>query len=183
MEDPVVPLERNLYGHSLVGLMWERQFEEVLVKFQWETYRIGNVCLFMENNSYFSVYVDDYKMAGKRQNLASMWKKLMKNIDLDEPTSFLDHVCSRCTQRECRPDEIVIEKCKEMFESRISAGQLKITRMAKTSRKNCSVVLRHGRTCSKMRGKVLRIGEQKDRATVQSFKQLFGRSPNQKGRA
>ena len=27
MEDPVVPLERNLYGHTLAGLLWERQFE------------------------------------------------------------------------------------------------------------------------------------------------------------
>ena len=24
MEDPVVPLERNLYGHPLAGLLWER---------------------------------------------------------------------------------------------------------------------------------------------------------------
>ena len=29
IEDPVVPLERNLCGHPLVGLLWERQFEEV----------------------------------------------------------------------------------------------------------------------------------------------------------
>ena len=28
MEDPVVPLERNLYGHPLAGLLWERQFAE-----------------------------------------------------------------------------------------------------------------------------------------------------------
>ena len=27
MEDPVVPLERNLYGHPLAGLLCERQFE------------------------------------------------------------------------------------------------------------------------------------------------------------
>ena len=32
MEDPVVPLERNQYGHPLAGLLWERQFEEVLLK-------------------------------------------------------------------------------------------------------------------------------------------------------
>ena len=29
MEDPVVPLERNLYGHPLAGLLWERQFDKV----------------------------------------------------------------------------------------------------------------------------------------------------------
>ena len=57
----------------------------------------------------------------------------------------------------------------------------KITRMGQTSRKNFSVVLRHGRTCSKMRGTVLRTGKQ-DRAITQGFSSLFGRSPNQKGR-
>ena len=61
-------------------------------------------------------------MTGKKQNVAPMWKKLMKNIDLHEPISFLDHVYQGFTQRECRPNEIVIEKHKEMFESRISAG-------------------------------------------------------------
>ena len=29
-------------------------------------------------------------MAGKKQNLAPMWKKLMKDIDIEESTSFLD---------------------------------------------------------------------------------------------
>ena len=28
IEDPVVPLERKLYGHPLAGLLWERQFEK-----------------------------------------------------------------------------------------------------------------------------------------------------------
>ena len=32
MEDPVVPLERNLYGHLLAGLLRERQFEKILLK-------------------------------------------------------------------------------------------------------------------------------------------------------
>ena len=32
MEDPVVLVERNLYGQTLAGLLWERQFEKVLLK-------------------------------------------------------------------------------------------------------------------------------------------------------
>ena len=36
MEDPVVPLERNLYGHPLAGLLWKRQFEKILLKHGWE---------------------------------------------------------------------------------------------------------------------------------------------------
>ena len=55
------------------------------------------------------VYVDDIKMAGKKQNMTHMWKKLMKHVDLDEPTSFLDHIFLGCTQRECKPNEVSIE--------------------------------------------------------------------------
>ena len=36
IEDPVVPLERNLYGHPLAGLLWEGQFEKILLKHGWE---------------------------------------------------------------------------------------------------------------------------------------------------
>ena len=43
IEDPVVPLERNLYGHPLAGLLWERQFEKILLKHGWEKIPIGNV--------------------------------------------------------------------------------------------------------------------------------------------
>ena len=53
MEDPVVPLERNLYGHPLAGLLWERQFEKVLLKHGWEkNSKIGNVSLFIVKKDY-----------------------------------------------------------------------------------------------------------------------------------
>ena len=35
-EDPVVLLERNLYGHPRTGLLGERQFEKVLLELGWE---------------------------------------------------------------------------------------------------------------------------------------------------
>ena len=41
--DTVVPLERNFYGHLLAGLLWERQFEEVLLDQEEKKYRIGDV--------------------------------------------------------------------------------------------------------------------------------------------
>ena len=66
--------------------------------------------------------MDDIKTAGKEQNFAPMWKKLMKSVNIDEPTSFLDHVCLGCTQRECTPNEAIIELHTKTFESRISAG-------------------------------------------------------------
>ena len=93
MEDPVVPLERNLYGHPLAGLSWEMQFEKLLLKHGWEKFQIGNVSLYIVKKGLFlSVYVDDIKLAGKKHNIDPMWKLLNKLVDLGEPTSFLDHV-------------------------------------------------------------------------------------------
>ena len=40
-EDPVVLLERNLDGDPLTGLLWWREFEEVLFKLGWENYNLG----------------------------------------------------------------------------------------------------------------------------------------------
>ena len=145
VEDPVLPLERNLYGHPLTGLLCERQFEEALFELGWE--KIPNwecIIAHRKEGLVLSVYVDDINMAGKKQNMALMWKKLMKNVDINEPTSFLDHVYLGCTQRECKPNETIIEQKTKMFESRISAGATE-----KLPGRDGCVVLRHGRTCSK----------------------------------
>ena len=85
MEDAVVLLERNLHGHPLAGLLWERQCEKVLLKYGWE--KVSNwKCLFVhrEKGLFLSVYVDDIKLAGKKQNINPMWKVLNKEVDLGE---------------------------------------------------------------------------------------------------
>ena len=68
MEDPVVLLKRNLYGHPLAGLLWERQFEKILLKHGWEKIPCWE-CPFVhrEKGLFLSVYVDDIKLAGKKQ--------------------------------------------------------------------------------------------------------------------
>ena len=110
IEDPVDLLERNLYGHPFAGPLCERQFEEV----QWgrgdgTMCRNGNVCFVHQKQGLFlSVHVDDIKMAGRKKNMAPMWKKWMKLVDLDEPTSFFDHVFLECIQRECKPNETIL---------------------------------------------------------------------------
>ena len=63
----------------------------------------------------------DVKMSGKKQNMAPMWKKLMKLVDLDEPTSFVDHVYLGRDERECKPNENLVEEYKKMLETQISA--------------------------------------------------------------
>ena len=123
MEDPVVPLERNLYGHPLAGQLTEKQFEKILLKHGWE--KVANwECLFVHHQKGFflSVYVDDIKLAGKKQNLVPTWKVLYEEVDLGEPTSFLDHVYLGCTQRQCQISKDFVDNYRTMFESRISAG-------------------------------------------------------------
>ena len=92
------------------------------MKHGWE--KIPNwECLIVhrEKGLFLSVYVDDIKLAGKKQNLDPMWKLLNKEIDLGEPTSFLDHVYLGCTQRQCEISKKTVDNDRTMFESRISA--------------------------------------------------------------
>ena len=37
----------------------------------------------------------------------------MMHVDIDEPTSFLDHVYLGCTRRECKPNENIFEQKKD----------------------------------------------------------------------
>ena len=76
-----------------------RQFEKVLLEYGWA--KVSNwECSIVnkEKGLFLSVCVDDIKMAGKKQNLDPMWKRVMKDVDLEEPTSFLDHVDLGCNE-------------------------------------------------------------------------------------
>ena len=64
-------------------------------------------------------------MAGQKQNLDPMWKVLNKEVDLGEPTSFLDHAYLRCTQRQCQISKDIVDNYRTMFESRMSAVRAK----------------------------------------------------------
>ena len=52
-----------------------------------------------------------------------MWKVLMKEVDVGEPTSFFDRVYLGCTQRQCEMSKDTVDNYRAMFESRISAGR------------------------------------------------------------
>ena len=67
------------------------------------------------------MYVDEIKLAGKKQNISPTGKILMNDVDLEEPASFLDHVYLGCTQRECKISDEIVANHRDMFESRISS--------------------------------------------------------------
>ena len=72
---------------------------------------------------FVSVYVHDIQLAGKKHNIDPMWKVLNKEVDLEEPTSFVDHVYLGCSQRQCEISKDIVDNYRAMFESRISAAR------------------------------------------------------------
>ena len=62
-----------------------------------------------EKGLFLSVYVDKMKLAEKKQNISPTWQTMMKDVDLGEPTSLLDHVYLGCTQRECQSSKDIVE--------------------------------------------------------------------------
>ena len=65
--------------------------------------------------------MDDITLPGKKQNIEVQ----NKEVDLGEPTSFLDHVYLGFSRRQCEISKDIVDKHRTMFESRISAGDAK----------------------------------------------------------
>ena len=93
IEDPVVLLERNLYTHPLAGLLWERQFEEVLLGPGWETvWNWERLFVYRKQGLFSSGNVDDFKMAGRTQKCGSHVEDIDENCRSWKTNIFLDHV-------------------------------------------------------------------------------------------
>ena len=104
---PVVILLRNLYGHPKAGLYWEQHCRGALQSLGWEPVK-GWECLFVhkEFKLFLSVYVDDFKMAGKKSSLPKAWEQLRTKLDLDDPTKMDGSIYLGCRQ-----DAIPVDDC------------------------------------------------------------------------
>ena len=60
----------------------------------------------------------------KEATSRSLVEEIMKLTDLGERTSFIDQVYLGSTQRECKQNEFVVDDCRKMVESWISAGAI-----------------------------------------------------------
>ena len=69
------------------------------------------------------MYVDDIKLAGKKHNIDPMWKVLNKEVDLGEPTSFLDHVYLVCTQRQCERSKDIVDNYRNLVRIENFSGE------------------------------------------------------------
>ena len=121
-----------------------------------------------KNDSYR--YMDDINMAGKnrrwlprRRNRWNLWTSENQHHFLT--TCILDAL------------NVNVKRTKLFL---IKKEKSNMTRVGETSRKDSRMVLRHGRTCSKVRRKVLWTGKQKERTLVQSFNSMLGWAQIQK---
>ena len=114
--DPVVPLERSLYGHPLAGLFRELHCESIILKLGFEKVK-GWECMYFhrKNQVFLSVYVDDFKLAGKRENLAPTWAALRKHIDFDDPVKMTENTYLGCSQHDVEPIPAFIEHNQTLF--------------------------------------------------------------------
>ena len=97
--------------------------------------------------------MDDIQLDGKRQKIDPMWKVFSKDVDLGEPTSFLDHVYLDCTQRQCEMSKDIVDNYRAMFESRISAGRTEKLLHSENLRISSWFVC-YGRSCEEMCGAI-----------------------------
>ena len=114
---------QSFLSKSICAVTLWQDYYEILLKRGWK--KVSNwECLFVHRDKglFLSVYVDDIKLTGKKQNIDPMWNVHNKEVDLGEPTFFLDHVYLVCTQRQCEISKDIVDNYRSMFESRIFAG-------------------------------------------------------------
>ncbi|OLP98785.1 hypothetical protein AK812_SmicGene18734 [Symbiodinium microadriaticum] len=84
--DPVCPLRLALYGHPDSGGIWEKHCTKQLRSIGWVPVLPDiwqSIFYHPELDLLLVVYVDDFKMAGPKDNLAKGWEGISKVLDMD----------------------------------------------------------------------------------------------------
>ena len=64
-----------------------------------------------------SVYVDDLKMAGKKENMKPMWDAMREHMELEPPKKMWGNQYLGCSQKPLIPAEEDIEKMSAAVEN------------------------------------------------------------------
>ena len=114
-------VKHQIYGtnwstdHGVVGRIetWRRTLDCATARAQW---------LILPEWQSLSGVRGWYQIGRQNKNIEPTWKILMKDVDLWEPISCLDHVYLGWTQRDCKIRNQIVANFRDMLESRISAG-------------------------------------------------------------
>jgi hypothetical protein len=117
IQDPVCLLKRNLYGHNLAGLIWEKHCHKHVYAAGFQKVP-GWECLFVHKTMtvFLSIYVDDFRMAGQAANLPVMWELLRRGLDLDPPTKSATNTYLGCNQQVTTVTDQTIQSKTELFQ-------------------------------------------------------------------
>ena len=131
--EPVVPLERNLYGHPQTGLLWERRMEQLLFNKTWE--QVPTTCGYLHaHRTSILVRLCRRHQDGRKDCFGrSLWEFQRKDTDLEDPTH-------------CEKKQKLINKAN--FFRRITATEVRNEQrdtMSKILPTDHSVQLQHGK--------------------------------------
>ena len=114
MEDPVVPLGRNLFGHPLAGLLWERQLEKgtSIVTRLGKSSKLRMLVCKSRKRTILVCVCGRHKTGWKETEHRS-------NVESTDETSRCGrrniipyHVYLGCTQRECETSKGIVDNYK-----------------------------------------------------------------------
>ena len=83
--DPVVPLVLALYGHPEAGGLWQARCLAKIKPLGWKQIEGWNSVFWHEKKKALLVlYVDDFKLAAKKDDHDQLWKEIRAVSDMDE---------------------------------------------------------------------------------------------------
>ena len=154
--DPVVLLKRNVYGHHLLGdCGWSS-----VGTWNGNSTELGmSICsprrIILVGIWWWQKLLEESRIwlpCGR-----NWWNMLILTNQLD---FLITCICEALNLRACKSNEIVIDQDRGMFESRLLVGATE--KLLGWEKPTCSI-----------RWEILRTGEQKDRAVIQSLKSLL----------
>ena len=175
-EDPVVPLERNLYGHPLAGLLCERQFDKVLLQYGWE--KVPNWRSFFDNRKrtlLICVCGWHKKWLERNRTLIRCGNYSTKNLIWENQYLSLIMYTWDALKDNVKYAKILWTISEPCLNPEFPPEQLKML----WNYSNFFVVLRYGGSCQEMCGTILWAIKQDDSTTLQRIYSLYRRPPLQ----
>ena len=113
-----MPLERNLCGHPLAGLLWDREFEKILLQHGWE--KVSNserLFVHRQKGLFLPVMWMTSNWLERNKTLIRCGKYSIKKLIWEN-----QHLSLIMYTWDVLKDNDIVDNCRTMFESRISAG-------------------------------------------------------------
>ena len=115
-KSPVLPLERNSYGHSSADSLRERPISKrSLRKMDGDKVLVWEVLPSAPSTRTLPIRMRTISKIGrKKKNPKPMWRRVPKRVVLEKPTQFLNPVDLGCTQRGCEPKPRIVSRTPEL---------------------------------------------------------------------